>query len=72
MPQTRRVISTRTNGGMKAPTKNVVTAKSELPVPGKKRASVDDLDVKKSDAKRPAFGDITNAVSHNQTYILTR
>ena len=68
MPQTRRVISTRTNGGMKAPTKNVVgPVKSELPVPGKKRASVEDLDSKKADAKRPAFGDITNAVSFYHT-----
>jgi len=55
---------------MRAPTKNVGPAsKSELPVPGKKRASVDDLDAKKADAKRPAFVDITNAVSSRFHYI---
>ncbi len=53
MPQTRRVLSTRNNAGPNKPANGG---------PAKKRGLAGD-DIKKAGAKRPALGEITNAVS---------
>ena len=70
MPQARRVVSTRqaAGGAMKPPNKNVGPTKQKPapgnPAPSKKRALAEDENSKKGQgSKRPAFGDITNAVS---------